>query len=58
MTVSEWMMNRYDDNFIIDNEDGKTVYDARRTIYDPSLMIMESVITDLYNWDGVIVLEI
>lgn len=58
MTVSDWMQARYDDNFIIDNDDGKTVYDARRTVYDPSNAIMNSVIVEVYRWDDVLVLSI
>lgn len=57
MTIDNWISERTDDNFII-VYDGQKVYDARRTKYEPAPYIMESLITDVYSLDDVIVLSI
>ena len=58
MSVSKWIANRTNDNFIIEDEDGRTLYDARRTTYDPPYYIDNSIIIDTYTVDGVTVLTI
>lgn len=58
MTIERWLSEREDDNFIIEDEYGKTVYDARKTIYEPATYIMNSMIVDIYTWDAVTVLAI
>ena len=57
MTVNSWIADRDTDNFII-IYDGQKVYDARRTKYEPAPYIMESLITDVYSLNDVIVLSI
>ncbi len=58
MTIDSWIADREDDNFIILDEDGNMVYDARKTRNDPALYIVKSVIVDVYTWNGVTVLAI
>lgn len=58
MTIDSWIADREDDNFIILDEDGNMVYDARKTRNDPALYIVKSVIVDIYTWNGVTVLAI
>lgn len=58
MTIEKWIDNREDDNFIIEDETGETVYDARRTSREPAYYIMCSMIVDVYTWNGVTVLAI
>lgn len=58
MTIAKWIMNREDDNFIIEDDDGTIVYDARKTNRDPALYILNSLVTDIYTWNSVTVLSI
>ena len=58
MTIDKWIMNRENDNFIIEDDDGNIVYDARKTERDPALYILNSLITDIYTWNSVTVLSI
>lgn len=58
MTIDSWIADREDDNFIILDEDGNMVYDARKTRNDPALYIVKSIIVDIYTWNGVTVLAI
>lgn len=58
MTIKRWFSEREDDNFIIEDENGKTIYDARKTLYEPESYIMNSMIVDIYTWDTVTVLAI
>ena len=58
MTINEWITNRIDDMFIIVDDDGNVVYDARSTIYEPQTYIMDSVITEEYAWHRLTVLSI
>ena len=57
MTIERWIENRNDDCFVIYG-DGRKVYDARTTHYEPADYIMESLIIEMYTWNGVTVLEI
>lgn len=58
MTINRWIADRITDLFIIEDEDGKIVYDARKTIHEPAGYIMDSVIIDEYTWNGLTVLAI
>ena len=58
MTVDKWIMNRFDDNFIIEDEDGNILYDGRKTDRDPACYISNSKIIDIYTWRGITVLSI
>lgn len=58
MSVYKWIVNRETDSFRIDDEYGRTLYDARRTPYDPPRYIENSIIVDEYTTDGVTVLVI
>lgn len=58
MTIDRWISDRTTDSFIIEDEDGKILYDARRTMHEPAPYIMESLITDEYTCDGIIILAI
>lgn len=58
MSIEKWIADRDTDSFIIEDEDGNTIYDGRKTRYEPAYYIMESVIIDLYTWNGVTVLAI
>lgn len=58
MTIDRWISDRMTDSFIIEDEDGKVLYDARRTLHEPAPYIMESLITDEYTWNGLTVLAI
>lgn len=57
MTVEKWIAERENDSFII-RGDGRKLYDARTTTYEPAYYIMESLILDMYTWNGITVLEI
>ncbi len=58
MTIEKWIADRLDDQFIIEDSDGNKLYDARKTLREPAYYIMESVIIDLYTWNGITVLSI
>lgn len=58
MTIDKWINDRDTDNFIIEDEDGRILYDARKTTRDPAYYIIESMIIDTYTWHGVTVLTI
>lgn len=58
MTIAKWIMNREDDNFIIEDDDGTIVYDPRKTNRDPALYILNSLVTDICTWNSVTVLSI
>lgn len=57
MTIEKWIADRIDDDFVIYG-DGRKLYDARMTRYEPAPFIMESMVIDVYSWNGVTVLEI
>jgi len=57
MTIENWIASRDDDDFVIYG-DGRKLYDARTTRYEPAPFIMESMVVDMYTWNGVTVLEI
>jgi len=57
MSIEKWILNRDNDNFVIYG-DGRKLYDARSTRYEPAPYIMESMIQEEYTWNGVTVLEI
>ena len=58
MTIDKWITDRTDDNFIIEDEDGQILYDARKTTREPAYYIMDSMVIDTYTWHGVTVLTI
>ena len=58
MTVETWIDNREDDNFVIEDERGDRLYDARKTPYEPARYIMHSMIVEVYTWQGVTILLI
>ena len=58
MTIGKWIADRDTDCFIIEDSDGNTLYEGRRTIYDPAEYIMCSLIVDIYTWKNVTVLSI
>ena len=58
MTIDKWITERENDNFIIEDDDGNIVYDARKTVREPSGYIMNSLIVDVYTWNNVTVLMI
>ena len=58
MRITDWITNRIDDMFIIVDDDGNIVYDARSTTYEPQSYIMNSVIIEEYAWHGLTVLSI
>ena len=58
MKVTDWLYNRENDEFIIVDEFGTIVYDARKTTYDPKLYICNSLVIDIYTWNGLTVLAI
>ena len=57
MTVNRWINDRENDNFTIWN-DGRKLYDGRTTNREPAPYIMESMVLDIYEYDGVIIIEI
>lgn len=58
MKVTDWMYDRENDDFIIVDEFGEIVYDARKTTYDPKFYICCSLIVDLYIMNGLTILVI
>ena len=58
MPISKWITDRIDDMFIIVDDDGNIVYDARSAIYEPQKYITDSVIVEEYSWHGLTVLSI
>ena len=58
MSVNDWILNRENDVFIIVDDDGNVVYDARSTEYEPQSFICNSLIIDIYVWGELIVLSI
>ena len=58
MKIYDWMLDRENDDFIIVDECGTIVYDARKTTYDPKLYICNSLVVDIYTWNGLTVLAI
>ena len=58
MNIDNWIANRMDNRFIIEDEDGNVIYDGRKTDKEPPRYVMNSMITDMYTWHDVIVLAI
>ena len=58
MSIEKWIADRNTDRFIIEDSDGTTLYDARRTDREPAEYIMESLIIDIYTWNDIVVLAI
>ena len=58
MSVTDWIYNRDTDLFVIVDDDGIIIYDARKTNYDPQNYICNSLIVDIYTWNGLTVLAI
>ena len=57
-TVDGWISEREDDDFIIEDDDGRTIYDARTTSADPGYMVSLAPVVDVYRWGGLTVLSI
>lgn len=57
MTIEKWISDRSGDDFVIYG-DGRKLYDARTTKYEPAEYIMKSIILDTYTWNDTIVLAI
>lgn len=58
MTIEKWIADRDTDDFIIEDTDGTTLYDGRRTNREPASYIMCSLVVDVYTWGNVVVLSI
>ena len=58
MSIDNWIANRMNDRFIIEDEDGNIIYDGRKTDKEPPRYVMDSRIADVYTWHDVIVLAI
>lgn len=58
MSIDNWISNRMDNRFIIEDEDGNVIYDGRKTDREPPRYVMNSMITDVYTWNDIIVLAI